>query len=106
MPINAVVFMEKYKLANARLGNKYPTDPNLFDPFVATIMCNLFLASSLKARHPDVDYKPNNITRTGYDRTNTYANKLKALMKWNPFDKQVRSALDAGVNYYDIFGIY
>lgn len=96
MPLNALTIMEKYKIANERLGNKYPTDPNIFDPIVANILSTVFIASSLYARHPDTDDVAKSIKRPGYDTTGTEEDRIKALEKWNPSGYQPELAMDAG----------
>lgn len=101
MPINALLFMDWYKTANERLGNKYPS-ANPFDPFTGTIMCYLYLASEFYGRHGDVTDKLQ-VVRPGYKATNTDDQKIDALMKWNP-TFQARVALDAGYDYFRKIG--
>lgn len=100
MPLNALLFMEWYEIANKKLGNKYPP-PNPFNPFTGTVMVNLYLASEFYGRHPDTNDKLE-IIRPGYSTSGTHEEKIAALRKWNPSD-QPEIALAAGYDYFENF---
>lgn len=98
----AVMMTDKYDQANGRLGYKYPP-MNIFEPFMGTVLCTLFLSSEFEFRHGGADKKAGFFV-PGYRSTGSDDYKIAVLEKWNPYAPEDRRALDAGYDYYGNFG--
>lgn len=102
MPLNSVLFLEKYNQARKKIGNNNIPDLNLWDPYTGTILGYLYIASAFYARHgnltPIKEY-----LRPGYIKGSDLAIR-EATKKWNPHAGQINQIVSAGYSYWEKFG--
>lgn len=107
MPNNALQYIGWYNQANREVGNMYPS-PNPFDIYSGTILTNLFIASEVFARHPQISQYGTKIEtyeeviRFGYQRGKDDQIE-KAFAKWNPHQEQIATIVAAGESYEENF---
>lgn len=100
MPINAMLFINKYNEAKGRLRGDIP-DINLWDPYTGTVLGYMYIASSFYARHgslePIYDY-----LRPSYRRGDDAVMRA-ATSKWNPHAGQINQIMEAAYSYSSRF---
>lgn len=101
MPLNAVLFLNKYNTARDKMSNTDVPDLNLWDPYTGTILGYLYIASAFYARHGNLE--PVNVLRPGYMKGNDEMIRA-ATQKWNPHAGQINQIVTAGYSYWEEFG--